>query len=516
MSKMKIGWSEVNITPEKKISLAGQFAERISEYVEKPLMVTAMAVECGEDQMVIVGCDLPSISYGLMKGIRALLKDNQAGLDPNKVMVSAIHTHTGYAPGGKRRVDEDGEAPIQGWKQLLISSLKPGQKYVEKANISNNPEISTPAENFKIASEGIARAALEAWENRAPGSFANAFERAVVGMCRRVDYNDDTAQMWGNANTACFTEVEGGNDSGVELLYVFDEAGALKGIVANTACPAQCVQHRLFVSPDYWGEVKKLVRERFGEGIFLLPLCSAAGDQCPVDLVRWVNPDTDVNDPNLIRENPPVRKADPSMFDLAGMRKAGKRVAHAIFEAWDENEGFPEGRQEDIKFEHHVHNMQLPLRRCTLSEYNEAVEKIREFTRNKEGDIDYNDVAHLQKYLGIIQRYALQEKVETIDTEVHIVRMGSIAIATNPFELFLDYGNQIRARAYPEQTFLIQLCCGAEGYLPTKKAEGHGHYSAFIASGQVGHEGGDLLVRETLKDINKLFDGDYKVYEYQE
>ena len=30
MKEMKIGWSEVNITPEKKASLAGQFAERIS------------------------------------------------------------------------------------------------------------------------------------------------------------------------------------------------------------------------------------------------------------------------------------------------------------------------------------------------------------------------------------------------------------------------------------------------------------------------------------------------------
>ena len=30
MSKLQFGWSEVSITPDKKISLAGQFAERIS------------------------------------------------------------------------------------------------------------------------------------------------------------------------------------------------------------------------------------------------------------------------------------------------------------------------------------------------------------------------------------------------------------------------------------------------------------------------------------------------------
>jgi len=86
-----------------------------------------------------------------------------------------------------------------------------------------------------------------------------------------------------------------------------------------------------------------------------------------------------------------------------------------------------------------------------------------------------------------------------------VVKLGNIAFATNPFELFLDYGNQIRARSLAEQTFLIQLCNGAEGYLPTEKAEKGGHYSAFISSGQVGHIGGEQLVRETLKEINGMF-----------
>ena len=52
MSALKIGWSEISLTPDKKISLAGQFAERISEYVEKPLMATAMAIDSGDDQVV--------------------------------------------------------------------------------------------------------------------------------------------------------------------------------------------------------------------------------------------------------------------------------------------------------------------------------------------------------------------------------------------------------------------------------------------------------------------------------
>jgi len=317
-----------------------------------------------------------------------------------------------------------------------------------------------------------------------------------------VVYSDGSAQMWGDTNTAMFSELEGGSDTGIELLYVFDDEDTLTGIVANLACPAQCVQHRHFVSPDYWGEAKRLIREHFGENIFLLPVCAPAGDQCPVDLVRWVEPESDVNDPNLKRDYPPKRKADPSMFDLSGMRKAGKRVAREIIDIYESE---LDEKQNDVKFIHDVKIMQLPVRRTTFTEVDKAHRAIGEYLQKKEGDVDFNDAAVLQVHLGILRRAELQEVMEVLDTEVHIVRLGSVAIATSPFELFLDYGNQIRARANAEQTFLIQLANGAEGYLPTAKAEKGGHYSAFISSGIVGHAGGEQLVRETLKGINRLF-----------
>lgn len=44
MGKIKIGWAEEIFEFQKPVSLAGQFAERISEYVEKPITVTALAI----------------------------------------------------------------------------------------------------------------------------------------------------------------------------------------------------------------------------------------------------------------------------------------------------------------------------------------------------------------------------------------------------------------------------------------------------------------------------------------
>ena len=70
---------------------------------------------------------------------------------------------------------------------------------------------------------------------------------------------------------------------------------------------------------------------------------------------------------------------------------------------------------------------------------------------------------------------------------------------------FFDYGNKIRARNRVRKAFLIQLACGSEGYLPTEKAEKGSHYSAYVSSGNVGHEGGEQLVRVTTEEINKMF-----------
>lgn len=500
MNSLKIGWSEIDITPSKKVSLAGQFAERISQYIEKPLTATAFAVECGNEQMIMVSCDLVGVTWKLTCDVREALKDNTLGIDPEKIIISAIHTHTAYRPlGGQRGQSKCG---VSNYRLMLGNFLRPDQKYIEKENVSNNPEVATADENHALLVERLPKLIIDAWQNRVDGGFSNAFGRAAVGMCRRAAYNDGTAQMWGDTNSAVFTELEGGNDSGIELMFALDTNKKITGIVVNLACPAQCVQHRLFVSPDFWGEVKVRLRKYFGEDIFMLPLCSAAGDQCPVDLVRWVEPESDLNDPNCKRTNPPKRKADPSMFDLAGMVKAGKRIANEIIDAYEE--GLDEA-QTSVDFEHRIINMQLPIRRATLSDVNKAKDAIKSYLSDK-GNVDYNDVANLQINLGILRRFELQEMLDTLTTEVHIVRMGTVAFASNPFELFLDYGNQIKARSKAEQTFLVQLANGAEGYLPTAKAEANGHYSAFIGSGQVGHAGGEQLVRETLQNIREMFE----------
>jgi hypothetical protein len=94
MSTLKIGWSEVNITPNKKVALDGQFAERISQYVEKPITVTAMAIDSGDDQAIMCSVDLLLAKRQVVQEVRERLAGNTLGIDPSKVTFSSIHTHT--------------------------------------------------------------------------------------------------------------------------------------------------------------------------------------------------------------------------------------------------------------------------------------------------------------------------------------------------------------------------------------------------------------------------------------
>ena len=245
-----------------------------------------------------------------------MVKENLKGKLPistDKVILSAIHTHTSYTYAGKRTL------PMA--MNYLKTALPEDMAYLSK---TSGEKAMDPVDALNFLAEKITEAVLLAWENRCEGYYQCAFGRAPVGMCRRAVYDDGSAKMWGETNMANFTHLESGNDSGIELIYTFDENKQVNGVVANIACPAQVVEQRYFISSDYWGKVKENLEKKFGRKIFVLGLCSAAGDQCPRDLIRWVEPETPVEDPNVNHIYPVERRADPSMYDISGLKIVGR------------------------------------------------------------------------------------------------------------------------------------------------------------------------------------------------
>lgn len=496
MSKLLVGFAEESLVHEKRIRLAGQFYERLSEGIESEITATAMAVTSGGEQMIMVSGDLTSVPEYLLGLVREKVAKENKEIDPMKITITATHTHASHLFANPET------KAVETFAVKFLKEIGASDKEY-KPLVTMDDTILDPADATLFVAEKIAKAVLKAWENREEVLYTNDFGRAAVGMCRRVRYNDGSAQMWGDVNSAAFTELEGGNDSGIELLYFFNKNKELKGIVANIACPSQILEHRNLISADYWGRAKAVIREKLGANVHLIALGGAGGDQCPRDLVRWVQPENPLKDPNIKRPNVLYRKADPSMFDVEGCTRAGKRVANEILLVLEELGEL----KSDAVFCHKVINMQLPLRKATLAEYNNALREIDyyiEKSKDKE-TFTFEDTAAIHVHTGTIQRFRQQQDTEIFTVEVHVIRFGDVAFVTNPFELFLDFGNRIKARSYAHQTFIAQLTNGRGGYLPTERAEKGGHYSAYISSGNVGHEGGDLYARLCIEEINKMF-----------
>ncbi|MBR5140262.1 MAG: hypothetical protein IKV16_04325, partial [Clostridia bacterium] len=178
MSKIKIGWSEESIVPVgRKVDLVGQFYERISDKVETPIAVNALAIECGDDSVIFCACDLVGVSEALIENVRDALPES---FPKNKLIISAIHTHTSL---GYSKDDDNLANALFGLKAFL-----PEEYNYKPLVTDNSPEVMRGDEARAFLTERIAKAVLTAWESRKEGAYACGFGRAAIGMCRRVCY----------------------------------------------------------------------------------------------------------------------------------------------------------------------------------------------------------------------------------------------------------------------------------------------------------------------------------------
>ena len=455
------GWASVEITPAKRVSLQGQNYERISEGVNDPLFATALALESeGEDdqkeQAVLISCDLIVIRRSLLERLRKELAKEKLDLDGSKIIINAIHNHTGpyYSD-----VDMSPEFEEMGWKELKES------------------EFLTPTAYFDFLVEKLKELVIQAWNSRQLTEIAHELRHAVVGHCRRVVYQDGTATMYGKTDCDAFQALEGGSDHGLELLYFFAD-NELTGVVFNVACPSQVVELKKFISADFVGAARRMIKKRFSDKVFVLPQISAAGDQSPRDLVRR-------------------GKSESDMFSLAGVEELGNRIADEVEKGYA---AACKDKTDCFEFRHKTEQITLPIRKVT----NEEIA----WAKRKQEEIEENGSAGVLERLncsGILERAEYQREVSDFKMELHAIRLGEIAFVTNPFELFLEYGLRIKARSRAVQTFVIQLACDFGAYLPTKKAVKGGSYSAAVFSGIVGPEGGSLLAEHSIRVVNSLW-----------
>jgi hypothetical protein len=453
-AEIHVGAATVSITPDRPVALSGQMHTRIAQTVESAVTATALALESKEgskviDQAILISCDLVAIDTHVLDLARRRLAGRIPGLDPNKLVLSATHTHT---------------APV----------MKEGDYEIPKAGVVQ------PSEYAEFLVSRLADVAVKAWESRAPARVGWGLGHAVVAQNRRAVYDDGHAQMYGPTDRPDFRGIEGSEDHGVEVLFFWDRDSKLIATAINVSCPAQEVEGGSAVNADFWHEVREALRTRHGRDLQVLGWTGAAGDQSPHLMYR--------------------KRAEERMRTLRGVTRL-QEISRRIVAAWEEAyEGARKEQHSDAVLVHKVATITLPPRPVTKAEADEArskVEQLSKDARNRRLVVWHGEV---------VKRFERQQAgaVEPFSMELHVIRLGDVAIATNVFELFTEFGIQMKARSRALQTFVIQLA-GPGSYVPTGRAARGGGYSAIAESNLVGSIGGQVLTDKTVELINSLW-----------
>ena len=249
-----------------------------------------------------------------------------------------------------------------------------------------------------------------------------------------------------------------------------------------------------------------MLREKYGD-IYVLPQCASAGDMSPRTLHARPAEDRKYALKYEGMEFPDVRSAR-EMFNRI---EIAQRIVAAFDDtySWASKEKFSES-----KLSHTVKNMELPAWRITEDQYLGAKAEYEKYAADTVYEPVNGDLAVFEKntekscvlarYEDIIERY--EKNVEFFYPEIHVIALGDIAFVSNPFELYVSYQHRIQARSPFVQTFAIQLAASTNGagYLCTPRAADTMGYSAIMYSCNVSPEGGQILVEETLNELNKL------------
>jgi hypothetical protein len=472
--QLAYGWASASITPDQPVAIGGQYHTRISGEVHDPLFATALAIETRDaagviDQAVMVSCDLSLVRRQTQERVRELVKPQLPDLDVSKILISATHTHTAPA---LTDADETNLHPydfIGSWAYRIPPE---------------ETGVMRPAQYLAFLAERISDAVVKAWQARKPGGLSFALSQAAIARNRRAVYADGTARMYGNTSDPTFSHIEGVSDDSVDVLFFWRDDGRLEGLAINVYCPAQEVEGESCLSADFWCDARKLLRERYQADLYVLPLVGAGGDQSPHLL--W---------------DKPAEAAMRQRRGLSSREEIARRVLRAVEDVCDVARN---DIRTELPFCHRAERVPLPVWQVSEERYAQA-QAVYEAGKDKTDALGSPEYINWRVSRTMLARHAYQQQDPSYVAELHFMRLGDLAVATNPFELFTDYGVRIKARSPAVQTLVVQLTADCAAYLPTERAVAGGGYSARIDDGVVGPEGGKVLVEETTRILKEMW-----------
>jgi len=293
--------------------------------------------------------------------------------------------------------------------------------------------------------EWLCSLAKEAVESATDSGIGWGIGNARLGYNRRVCYEDGTHSMYRRGGKPPFTGVEGPEDTESMALGVFDSDNNVRAVLQHgTGHPASFYGRRV-ITADYVGVARRLIRQALGP----VPVVFFNGSFGDIAMWQQAHPQPGPRDPG----------ADNIRL---GSTLAGEtlRLLHEM------------QPEKEVLLKHERTELELPVRlpsEETIAEGRKVLARI-----DAGEDIRGQDMIFAWGPVGLVERFG----DDPVDRQVfHAVRIGDLAIATHPFELYCQYQIDLKRRSPAESTVVFGITDGYAGYLPTLAGALGGGYS---------------------------------------
>lgn len=413
---LKIGFGRVDITPRIGVELCGfgPYLLRRSIGVRDRLWARAMAVQRGNQRLVLVSADLIGISASMTAMVRERVA-RETGLSPDGILTHATHTHSGPGVG-----------LYTGWGE---------------------PDGPT----LELLPSRLAEACIQAVENLQDATLSHA-EIPCEGIGLNREYDRDApplaeclADDWRPAKPEL-------TDTTCHVFAAKSPAGRLLGFVSYFGChPVCCCSETRYIHGDYCGVATNLL-ERENPGATGLFLQGAQGDvnSCVVH-----KPETES-----------LLALDVIAGRYACSVRHGLSVAKPVA---IEEIAF---RRRLVSF--HCKNPG----RDKLEAVRVETEALLRASGASDSDPSVRMATVRLLGIRTILKAMDQGKPVDRELEIQGFRLGPVAILASPFEIFQAIKNEVKAGASAPIPLVVGISNGSGGYAVDRTAAARGGYAA--------------------------------------
>ncbi len=419
--ELKVGAAQVDITPANGTPMAGYYKFRAVGGVLDPIFAKTIVVEQDGARAAFVVLDLVGTTRPVVVAARRLIAE-QCQIPPERVMISATHTHTGPQLPRGSMMDE-----------ITKVNAPPGVQYV----------TALPGLIAKSVSDALANlqpAKASATVGKAEGI---SFNRRVIGK--------DGKCIWQPRKIDPAVERPAGPvdpDLGLLVFEALDARPAPLAAYTNFAMHPTSVGGGLRISADYPGAFTKLLRERKGAEMVAVFANGCCGN---------------INHTDYLSGNP-----------QRNTLQLGTALADVATQSWPNLQALK-------TYAPRAHATTVTLQRRQFSEEEIARAKDvanRMFTENL-GTVPMAEAVCVLETVGK-RDVPFEAEVQVITFSEDLV------IVALPGEIFVELGLAIKAASPFKHTFIAELANGSVGYVPNREAYPQGNYEVVSARGEVG------------------------------